>query len=100
MEEEEKYDDPNTPDFYHRLTQQTLMDIDLTYSDEIIRIFQEFKQNEDIGDRQDKLFSNPEVNSGVKGGVILKKRKNKNAHMLNVPKLSPDQLIYSFLEWI
>ena len=50
MEEEEKYDDPNTPDFYERLTQQTLIDIDLTYSDEIIRIFQEFKQNEDKGD--------------------------------------------------
>jgi len=94
LEEEEKYDDPNTPDFYDGLTQQTLMDIDLTYSDEIIRIFQEFKQNED------KLFSNPEVNSGEKGRVILKKKKNKNAHMLNVPKLSPDQLIYSFLEWI
>ena len=81
MEEEEKYDDPNTPDFYERLTQQTLIDIDLTYSDEIIRIFQEFKQNEDKWDLQDKLFSNPEVNSCEKGGVILKKKKNKNAHM-------------------
>jgi hypothetical protein len=43
LEEEEKFDDPNTPVFYDVLTQQTLMDIDQTYSDEIIRIFQEFK---------------------------------------------------------
>jgi hypothetical protein len=97
-EEEEKYDDPSTPEFYDKLTQHTLLDIDQTYCDEVIRIFQEYKQIED--DEQimlAKLYSNPEVNLGEQGIIIIKKKKSKKA---SASTLSPPELIYNFLEWI
>ena len=81
-EEEEKYDDLSSPEFYDRLPQHTLQDIDLTYCDEIIRIFLEKKLNDEEMSRLAKLYSNTEMNSGEQGVTVYKKKKNKNAHNL------------------
>lgn len=51
-----------------------LLDIDQTYCDEIIRIFQEKKRDDELANLA-KLYS--EVNLGEQGGNINKKKKNK-----------------------
>jgi hypothetical protein len=52
-----------------------LLDIDQAYCDEIIRIFQEKKKDDELANLA-KLYS--EVNLGEEGGNINKKKKNKH----------------------
>ena len=76
------------------------MEFDQTYTQEVIRIFEEFKQTEDERGKPASVETNPEGQMGEHGGVIYKKKKKKGGPVLSVPTVLPSKLIYQFLKWI